>query len=353
MFDAHQMTVWAFRGPGFHPPGRRAASPRKAGAPVPSRARAFTLVELLVVIAIIGILIALLLPAVQAAREAARRAQCANNLKQIGLALHSYHAACGSFPHGNINRTAGLCPGMAEPAVSYSTRFGNWLIALLPYIEQSPLFDSYDLDYHNESPENRAVRETSVAAYVCPSDFAPETPAVPATGPAAQAGARYMPGSYRAVSGRSNDGVNYFDSEMMQSFEPDLRGAIHVVGVWGTTTERIADIRDGTSNTLMVGESTTRTSPARRTFWAYPFAYYTMSAATPQARTLMGDYDRCVEMGGAGGDIPCKRGWGGLHPDGLNFVLCDGSVVFLSDSVAPDLFGDLATIAGREVASVP
>jgi len=313
----------------------------------------FTLVELLVVIAFIGILIALLLPAVQAAREAARRAQCANNLKQIGLALHSYHATCGSFPPGNINRTAGFCPGMAEPTVSYSTQFGNWMIAILPYLEQGPLFDRYDLDFNNESPGNRLVRETSVAAYVCPSDFDPQTPAVPATGPAAAAGAKYMPGSYRAVSGRSDDGLNYLDSEMMFSFEPKSRGPIHVVGVWGFNTERIADIRDGTSSTLMVGESTTRTSRARRTFWAYSFAYYTMSAATPQSRTLLGDYESCVNAGGAGGDIPCKRGWGGLHPGGLNFVLCDGSVVFLSDSMDLGLFGDLATIDGGEVASVP
>ena len=315
--------------------------------------RGFTLVELLVVIAIIGMLIALLLPAVQAAREAARRAQCANNLKQIGLALHNYHAACGSFPPGNINRTAGMCPGMAEPAVSYSTRFGNWMIAILPYMEQAALFDRYSIDYHNESPENQAVRETSVSTYVCPSDFAPLTPAVPATGPAAQAGAKYMPGSYRAVSGRSDDGQNYLDSEMMFSYQANSRGVIHTVGVWGFDTESIANVRDGTSNTLMVGESTTRSSPARRTFWAYSFAYYTMSGATAQRRTLLGDYDRCVENGGPGGEIPCKRGWGGLHPGGLSFALCDGSVRFLSDSIDMALFCDLATIAGGEVAALP
>jgi len=317
------------------------------------RREGFTLVELLVVITIIGILIALLLPAVQAAREAARRAQCANHLKQIALALHNYHAACGSLPHGNINRTAGNCPGMEEPTVSYSTRFGNWLIAILPYMEQGALFDRYSLGDLNESAENQAVRETSVAAYLCPSDSAPRRAAVPATGPAAAAGAKYMPGSYRAVSGRSDDGMNYLDSEMMYDFETKSRGPIHIVGVWGYDTESIAGIRDGTSNTLMVGESTTRTSTGYRTFWAYSFAYYTMSGATAQSRTLLGDFDRCVEIGGAGGDIPCKRGWGGLHPSGMNFALCDGSVRFLADSIDMELLTGMATIAGGELANPP
>ena len=154
---------------------------------------AFTLVELLVVIVIVGVLVALLLPAVQAAREAARQTQCANNLKQIGLALHSYHAALGSFPPGNLNYSAGRCPGMAEPTVSYSTWYGNWAIAILPYVEQAALFDRYDLQYANQSPENQVVRETAVAAYLCPSDSPAGLLAVPATGPASVVGRNTPP----------------------------------------------------------------------------------------------------------------------------------------------------------------
>ena len=320
------------------------------------RRSAFSLVELLVVITIIGILIALLLPAVQAAREAARRMQCANNLKQIGLALHSYHAALGSFPPGNINLGAGMCPGAAEPVRSYSTQSGNWMIAILPYIEQGALHDQYDNRYTNESAQNRTVRETTVAAYACPSDYAIGTLAVPATGPASLVGAKYAPGSYRAVTGWSGDGINFLDSEMMYDYKPEWRGPIHATYTsfaWGFGVERFSNVRDGLSNTLLVGESTTSTNSARRTFWAYSFAYYTLSAVTSQQRTLWGDYDRCVKCGGTGAEIPCKREWGSFHSGGMNFVFCDGAVHFIHTDIDTNLLANLATIAGGEPVAAP
>jgi len=292
---------------------------------------------------------------VQAAREAARRLQCANNLKQIGLALHNYHAALGSFPAGNVNIGAGMCPGSAEPVRSYSSQFGNWMIAILPYIEQGALYNQYDIHYTNDSPQNKTVRETTVAAYACPSDNAIGTLAVPATGPATLSGAQYAPGSYRAVSGYS-DGVNFLDSEMMVDYKPAWRGPIHATYTsfaWGYGVERFSSIRDGLSNTLLVGESTTSTSPARRTFWAYSFAYYTMSGVATQQRTLWGDYDRCVQCGGAGADIPCKREWGSFHSGGMNFVFCDGAVHFIQTDIDLSVFGNLATIAGGEPVAAP
>lgn len=323
------------------------------------QSRGFTLVELLVVITIIGILIGLLLPAVQAAREAARRIQCGNNLKQIGLALQSYHTAIGCFPPGNINSQVDKCPAMGEPAGSKSILSGNWMLAILPYIEQGNLADRYDKTHTSVSPENQAVRETVVAAYVCPSDLDTQTPAVPATGPAATENAKYAPASYRAVSGRTDDeAMNYLDSEMAFSqYKPAWRGPIHLVGPkligWKCSTETMAHIRDGASNTLLVGESTTSTNTGYRAFWAYPYAYYTLSAGVPQARILWGDFDRCVAADGVGGEYACKRGWGSFHNGTINFVLCDGSTRSLTTTIDIDLFPKLTTIAGDEAAQVP
>ncbi len=315
--------------------------------------RGFTLVELLVVIAIIGILIALLLPAVQAAREAARRASCTNNLKQVGLAVHNYHASNRCFPPGNIIREAGVCTGGREFQSDDAT---CWLISILPFLEQRALYDRYDFSAYNESEPNKAVRETSVAAYVCPSDLATSKVMIPARGPAAEynGAVPYMPGSYRGVSGRS-DGYRYLDSGAITSYPADWRGPIHTVGVYGFTTESIDFVTDGTSNTLLAGESTTRTNRGYRTFWAYSYSFYTMSAATTgQPRTLHGaDYDRCAAEGGTGKEEPCRRGWGSFHAGGMNFAVCDGSVRFIPETIDIEVFAQLSTIGGGELAQMP
>ncbi|MBN1591084.1 MAG: DUF1559 domain-containing protein, partial [Pirellulales bacterium] len=310
------------------------------------------LVELLVVIAIIGILVALLLPAVQAAREAARRMQCANNLKQIGLAVHAYHVARGQFPAGNVLKQAGYCPG-ETPNVRLDSG-ANWLLAILPYVEENPLADQYDFDAYNEAAINRQARETFVPIYACPSDLEPDQVSVPAVGPASAylLNLPYMPGSYRAVSGRS-DGWRFLDSSELTSYASSWRGPIHAVGVYGFQNERIRDVRDGLSQTLLAGESTTRTNRPWRTFWAYSYAYFSVSAVAPQNRILLGDYDACLAAGGTGHDLPCKRGWGGFHAGGLHFLCCDGSVHFIDSSIDMELLAQLATIDGEEVIEPP
>ncbi len=158
--------------------------------------RGFTLVELLVVIAIIGVLVALLLPAVQAAREAARRTQCQSNLKQVTLAILNYTSAFnGKLPPGGI--TNGPC---------CSTRSKeNWAILILPHMEQQALYDQYRFDLFNEDPLNLPVLQQILPSYLCPSDEDTLELARPESGPGNQL--QMARGSYRANTGRCGDPV--------------------------------------------------------------------------------------------------------------------------------------------------
>lgn len=311
---------------------------------------AFTLVELLVVIAVIGVLVALLLPAVQAARESARRADCQSRMRQIGLALMAYHDTYHEFPPGNIVVTSGVCRAWGIEGRDYPSEDGpNWAIHLLPFLEEGSLHTAYDYSTFNEAEDNAEVTSALVPLYVCPSDVAPGQPQVPAEGPACAAALNvaYMPGSYRGVSG-SSEGVYFLDSSSLGSYQAERRGLLHSVGVRGFGQESIRTIVDGLSNTLAIGESTTRTSLARRTLWAYSYGYFSLSAITPQSRILLGDYDACVAAGGYGGSKPCRRGWGSFHPDIVNFTACDGSVRPISTDVDMNVLAAMATIDGGE-----
>jgi prepilin-type processing-associated H-X9-DG protein len=195
------------------------------------------------------------------------------------------------------------------------------------------------------------VREASLAVYVCPSDVATDEPIFPALGPAAEWGLNvsYMPGSYRGVSGRS-DGRRFLDWSLDVDYPRHWRGPLHMVGVLDFQPERAVNVRDGLSHTLMVGESTTGTNLPYRTLWAYSYAFYSLSSTTPQRRTLYGDYDRCRCEEGPGWSLPCRRGWGSFHGDGLNFLRCDGSAQWFDAETDMELFARMGTIDGRETA---
>jgi prepilin-type N-terminal cleavage/methylation domain-containing protein len=310
-----------------------------------SRRSAFTLIELLVVIAIIAILIGLLLPAVQKIREAANRMKCTNNLKQIGLALHNYHDANGSFPPGHRLTYTG----------SAQVYYTNWAILLLPYIEQENLFRQYNDNLTNIDPANKFVREQFVPTYTCPSDVNANRLLVPETGAnnGSNNGISYRTGSYRGMSGVSATGFDQwagYPSEVIVNMAqgPGLRGLLHTD--WspgGPGLETFASITDGTSNTIVVGERSTRTHISRGTFWADSFNLYNLSGAYNQSAALLNDYDACLKI--ASDQAQCKYGWGSFHPSTINFLYGDGGVRGVRTTIDMKLFTYMATISGGEI----
>jgi prepilin-type N-terminal cleavage/methylation domain-containing protein/prepilin-type processing-associated H-X9-DG protein len=346
--------------------------------------RAFTLIELLVVIAIIAILIGLLLPAVQKVRDAAARIQCVNNLKQIALGVHNYHDALGYFPAGAVVK-------VGPPTNQLADHYDTWAITILPYVEQDPLFKLWDPLAPNpipdtQSPRMATVRKTHLKVYTCPSDASgPFTPLVPASIGTQNYSTvpEYMPSTYRACAGTTFGGRNGFTSgtpsdtggdanwddawngqvHFLMGVKPGWRGIMYATQVGNARgrgpvggPNRMTDITDGTTNTIMIGEYATKTQPRRRTFWAYAYTSYNLSCVTiGQSRTLLPDFDLCDRTPPrTNGNNQCKRGWGSFHANGMmNFAMGDGSVRAISQNIElateRSVFPALGSIAGGEI----
>ncbi|MEI8381429.1 MAG: DUF1559 domain-containing protein [Planctomycetota bacterium] len=284
------------------------------------RSRGFTLIELLVVIAIIAVLIALLLPAVQQAREAARRTQCRNNLKQIGLALHNYHDQFQVFPPG-----CGLSSQSPDPGYSVDLTTANraaaygWATYILPNLDQSSLYNALNVSNLElcllmQQPALRPLSQTSITAYRCPSDVAPATNSSRAFTNAIFADTFPGTSSYAGVHGtRWSHGVDWIQNRT------DPYGIF-----WPASRVGVRDITDGTSNTLMVGERN----------WDY------LSAVWIGTRNYTGNGDvglrQIVGITNWQINLPgtnAPRAFHSAHVGGTHFLLADGSVRFVSQNI--------------------
>lgn len=306
----------------------------------------FTLVELLVVIAIIGILVGLLLPAVQAAREAARRMQCSNNLKQIGLAMHNYESTYKKFPMGNLVRLE-VTPIRGDG--------WTWHVRILPLIEQNALFNRVspvigtDRGDRNSAEQLLAGRDTRLSFFQCPSH--PTSGANPSK-------AGYQLSTYNAVCGTTT-----FNSD--QADEPtDL--AYRGNGMFFLNSKiGFGDIPDGTSNTFMVAEvqddlggANTSSTPNSSRMPGSDRKYNFSSGGDGNPPTDVSEY-----LVGMENDDPINANTrdanghfsndgeyaGSYHVGGAQFVLSDGSVHFISQNINMTTYRALATRAGGEV----
>ncbi len=289
--------------------------------------RGFTLVELLVVIAIIGILVSLLLPAVQAAREAARRLQCINNLHQIGIALHNYENSNGTFPYGVTLFNVG--------GSGYPWRAGwSWSAAILPYMEGKAKYDRLNFDFGYSQPQNKRAIKTAFPFYHCPSS--PPYIWVDCCG--AIAGVEDTSSTnYGGIATHRND-VNsarsYPDAHFNTPDDNIETGLLHVAGL-----HKVREVTDGLSKTLMVGELVYNLNDP----WRDTYGPGYCSNIWASENVLTTGY-------GINDEYTCsKASIRSEHPGGASFLFGDGHVQFISETIPRNVLVAVTTRARGEV----
>lgn len=308
-----------------------------------TKPRGFTLIELLVVIAIIAILIALLLPAVQQAREAARRTQCKNNMKQLGLAMHNYHDTVGTFPFG------------------FDERETLWTAMILPQIEQANLYQTLIWqeagvgNWNSNGSPNEVACGTLISAFRCASMAVPE-------GITNNGIPNRVPISYRAVSGGNaiSDDLSTIPAALSPKIALELQTGLDGM-FFGCSNTKMRDITDGTSNTLMIGESFTDPTFVRD---GQAMDYWQFGApstggwdcrpgdigGTEYSEGLGSTYGRInARLDPTIPGVVAELAFGSYHVGGANFTLADGSARFISENVDLTLYRALGSMSGGEV----
>ncbi|PQO33038.1 DUF1559 domain-containing protein [Blastopirellula marina] len=283
----------------------------------------FTLVELLVVIAIIGVLIALLLPAVQQAREAARRMQCTNNLKQTTLAMHTYHDTWGRFPY----------PGMIANTL-------GWSASILPQMEQSAIAENMDYTQGSHLATNRLkFGPSKIDAYLCPSAPSSET---------------YSPRTDEEYNGQMSYAIHYFGIlgpwgvNAQTNINYDCKntstafGGDCTEGILWQQTSSMSDVLDGLSNTYLFGENSWKAMPYRRAWFRAKF-----SDSRGELYLIAKNIQHPVN---SGNDTKWNSvAFGSQHPGGANFSRADGSVAFVPETINFSVYLAGASKSGGEV----
>jgi prepilin-type N-terminal cleavage/methylation domain-containing protein/prepilin-type processing-associated H-X9-DG protein len=329
--------------------------------------RGFTLIELLVVITIIGILIALLLPAVQAAREAARRMRCSNNMKQLGLALHNYHATNGCFPPAGIGY--GWCAQNTTYAGNSIILNANGLMMLLPYLDQIPLYQSYNQSQCASSimagygpgcvtsscggtgslagdpvtSGNAKVISQRLSVFSCPSDNPNDSTYPYYIPPNAYYGITTS-GSYNGV--KTNYDFSVTATEYCNYWRKQAAAAQTMFGE--NSNCRIADVRDGTSNTIAMSERLYAVQNGKCSAWGY--RAWVMTGVDMSSGLNVWAFSGYKTTPGILGSWPNA---GSDHPGGAHVLMGDGSVQFLSENTNLTILAKLATMADGKLVAIP